>query len=88
MIPSSIVYSSFEIRSNDIPPHQVLSHVVPVHILLLQIGGSLWTLRYVLFAAALNIVYEIVFAFLLIAEFVTEKFVFTAWLGYQLWHST
>jgi hypothetical protein len=80
--------------SNDIPPPHVPSHVVPISNLFLQIGGSLWTLCYILlaresfrsksygmplFALALNFSWEAVYA-LCVAESPLEKFVFTVWL--------
>jgi hypothetical protein len=80
--------------SNDIPPSHVPSHVVPTCNLLLQIGGGLWTLCYVLyvresfrsrsygmplFALALNFAWEVVYA-LYVAETPLERFVFAVWL--------
>ncbi|KAK4998013.1 hypothetical protein LTR66_002684 [Elasticomyces elasticus] len=80
--------------SNDVPPPHVPSHVVPICNLLLQIGGGLWTLCYLLFvresfrsrsygmplfALALNFSWEMVYAFY-VAESPLEKSVFTLWL--------
>lgn len=80
--------------SSDAPPPHVPSHIVPVCNLFLQIGGCLWTICYFLlvresfrsqsygmplFALALNVSWEAVFAFY-IAESALEKFVFTLWL--------
>lgn len=80
--------------SNDIPPPHVPAHVVPVCNLLLQIGGSLWTVCYGLFvwesfksqsygmpllAVSLNFAWEVVYA-LYVAESPLEKLIFTIWL--------
>lgn len=80
--------------SNDVPPPHVPSHVVPTCNLLLQTGGGLWTLCYVLyvresfrsrsygmplFALALNLAWEVVYA-LYVAESPLEQCVFTVWL--------
>ncbi|KAF2762933.1 hypothetical protein EJ05DRAFT_447376 [Pseudovirgaria hyperparasitica] len=80
--------------SNDIPPPHVPKHVVPTCNALLQLGGSLWTLTYILytrqsfrdksygmplFALALNFAWELVYA-LVVAESLLEKTVFTVWL--------
>lgn len=80
--------------SNDVPPAHVPAHVVPVCNLLLQVGGGLWTLCYVLyvresfrsksygmplFALALNFAWEVVYA-LYVAESPLEQSVFTSWL--------
>jgi len=80
--------------SNDIPPSHVPSHVVPTYNLLLQIGGGLWTISYILyvresfvsksygmplFACALNFGWEIIFA-LIIAESPLERLVFASWV--------
>ena len=80
--------------SNDIPPPHIPSHVVPTCNVLLQIGGGLWTLCYLLyvresfrshsygmpiFALALNFAWELVYA-LYVAESPLERFVFTTWL--------
>lgn len=80
--------------SNDIPPAHVPGHVVPVCNFLLQVGGALWTLTYILyaresfksqsygmplFALALNFAWELVYA-LYVAESPLEKSVFVCWL--------
>ncbi|KUJ24430.1 uncharacterized protein LY89DRAFT_679574 [Mollisia scopiformis] len=80
--------------SNDISPPHVPSYVVPVSNALLQAGGGLWTITYILmarqsfkdrtygmpfFALALNFAWEIVYA-LYVAEMPLERFVFTVWL--------
>lgn len=81
--------------SNDITPPEVPSHVVPISNLLLQIGGGLWTVSYLLytresfktksygmplFALALNFAWELVYA-LYVAESPLERAVFTIWLA-------
>jgi hypothetical protein len=80
--------------SSDIPPPHVPAHVVPVCNLFLQIGGSLWTLAYVLlaresfrsksygmplFAVALNFSWEMVYA-LYVAEAPLERAIFALWM--------
>ncbi len=80
--------------SNDIPPPHISPLVVPVADRLLQIGGGLWTICYILLAResftsksygmpllalASNLGWELVYA-LLIAEAPLEKFAFTVWL--------
>jgi len=77
----------------DIPPPHVPSHTIPISSIFLQIGGSLWTICYILyvresfrsksygmplFALALNFGWEIVYGF--IAEYPIERVVFFAWL--------
>jgi hypothetical protein len=80
--------------SNDIPPPHASPYVVPIANALLQAGGSLWTLTYILlthqsfkdrtygmplFALSLNFAWEIVYA-LYVAEELLERMVFTIWL--------
>lgn len=80
--------------SNDIPPSHIPSHVVPTCNALLQIGGTLWTLCYILlwrrsirdhsygmplFALSFNFAWEFVYA-LYVAESPLEQFVFGIWL--------
>lgn len=80
--------------SNDVPPDHIPKHVVPFCALLLQIGGGLWTLAYILyaresfrshsygmplFALANNFGWEVVYA-LVVAESPLERSVFTLWL--------
>ncbi|KAL3424677.1 hypothetical protein PVAG01_03958 [Phlyctema vagabunda] len=80
--------------SNDIPPPHVARHVVPVCNGLLQIGGTLWTICYVLmvreslrtksygmplFALAFNLAWEVVYA-VVVAEERLEQFCFGVWL--------
>lgn len=80
--------------SNDIPPPHVTTNLVPIANALLQAGGGLWTLTYILltrqsfkdrtygmppFALALNFAWEIVYA-LYVAESPLEQTVFTIWL--------
>lgn len=80
--------------SNDIPPPHISPYVVPVSDFLLQIGGTLWTICYILlaresfrtrsygmplFALAFNLAWEIVYA-LYVVESVLEQIVFTVWL--------
>ncbi|KAH8812525.1 hypothetical protein F5884DRAFT_832161 [Xylogone sp. PMI_703] len=80
--------------SNDLPPPHVPSHVVPVATVLLQIGGTLWTVCYILylrealrsksygmpiFALAFNFAWEVVYA-IYVSEAIIEKTVFYVWL--------
>ncbi|EJD41449.1 hypothetical protein AURDEDRAFT_115506 [Auricularia subglabra TFB-10046 SS5] len=80
--------------SADIPPAHVPAHVVPVSNIMLQTGGALWTLCYILlirasnrtksygmplFALALNVGWEIVYG-LLVAEEPLERTGFQVWL--------
>lgn len=80
--------------SNDVPPPHVPAHVIPTCNLLLQTGGVLWTICYVLhvyesfrsqsygmplFVLCLNLSWELVYAFY-VAESPLERFVFTLWL--------
>ncbi|KAI9651522.1 MAG: hypothetical protein M1829_002700 [Trizodia sp. TS-e1964] len=80
--------------SNDVPPPHIPSHVVPMCNFFLQVGGGLWTLCYLLlaresfrsqsygmplFALALNIFWEVVYA-LYVTETALEKSVFALWL--------
>lgn len=80
--------------SNDIPPPHVPSFFLPVSNALLQAGGSLWTLCYILltlqsfkdhtygmplFALAFNFAWEIIYA-LFVAESRLEQIVFSIWL--------
>jgi hypothetical protein len=84
--------------SNDIPPSHVPSYYLIVNSLLLQTGGTLWTLCYILlthrsfldrsygmplFALAHNFAWEIVYG-LFIAEAPLERIVFTVWLVLDL----
>lgn len=81
--------------SNDVPPPHVPSHVVPICSLLLQVGGALWTLCYILmlrqsrrtrtygmplFVLAMNFSWEIVYA-LYVVETGIEFTVFGVWLA-------
>ncbi|RDW85832.1 hypothetical protein BP5796_04157 [Coleophoma crateriformis] len=81
--------------SSDIPPPHVSSHVVPVCNALLQLGGGLWTICYILltresiksqsygmpmFALAFNFAWELVYA-LTVAEATLEKICFGIWLA-------
>ena len=80
--------------SDDIPPPHVPAHVVHVCNALLQMGGGLWTICYVLlvresfrsksygmplFALALNFAWEFVYG-LFVAEERLERVVFMIWL--------
>lgn len=80
--------------SNDIPPPHIPTHVVPICNFLLQIGGSLWTLCYILlwrqsiktrsygmplFALSFNFAWEAIYA-LFVAEALLERVVFGVWL--------
>ncbi|KAK4505250.1 hypothetical protein PRZ48_003213 [Zasmidium cellare] len=80
--------------SNDLPPPHIPTHVVPTCNALLQLGGALWTLSYLLytresfrtksygmplFALALNLAWELVYA-LYVAESPLERTVFFIWL--------
>lgn len=80
--------------SSDIPPPHVYSQFMHVHNGLLQLGGTLWTLCYILliresarsksygmplFALAMNLGWELVYA-LSIVESTLERIVFTTWL--------
>ena len=80
--------------SNDIPPSHIPTHVVPTCNTLLQIGGSLWTICYILlwrqsiltrsygmplFALSFNFAWEFVYA-LFVAEALLERIVFGTWL--------
>lgn len=80
--------------SNDIPPAHVPSYVIPACNALLQIGGTLWTICYLLtiresirtrsygmpmFALANNFAWEVVYG-LFVAEEVLERVVFIIWL--------
>lgn len=80
--------------SNDVPPPHVPSHVVPTYNLLLQFGGGLWTISYVLyvyesfrsrsygmplFAICLNFAWETVYTFY-VADLPLERFAFSQWL--------
>ena len=84
--------------SNDTPPPHVASHVVPVCNALLQVGGGLWTICYILllrqsikdrsygmplFSLALNVSWEAVYA-LTVAEMPLERAVFGLWLVIDL----
>ncbi|TVY53521.1 Terpene cyclase, partial [Lachnellula suecica] len=79
--------------SSDIPPPHVSPNFLPVTNTLLQIGGSLWTLCYILltwesfrtksygmplFALAYNFAWELIYAFY-VAEAPLEKAVFGIW---------
>ncbi|KAH9215122.1 hypothetical protein DL95DRAFT_523429 [Leptodontidium sp. 2 PMI_412] len=80
--------------SNDIPPSHVPTFYLPVYNILLQAGGSLWTICYILltlqsfkdrsygmplFALAFNFAWELIFA-LYVAESPLEQTVFGVWL--------
>ena len=80
--------------SNDIPPPHIPFYFVPVSNAFLQIGGSLWTLCYILltrqsfrdrsygmplFALAYNFAWEFIYGFY-VAETPLERAVFTIWL--------
>jgi hypothetical protein len=80
--------------SNDIPPPHVPPFFLSISNALLQTGGALWTLCYVLltlasfrdrsygmplFALAYNFAWEFVYG-LIVAETPLEQFVFTIWL--------
>ncbi|KAH6669556.1 hypothetical protein B0J14DRAFT_546718 [Halenospora varia] len=79
--------------SNDLPPPHVPSHYLPVTNTFLQVGGSLWTICYILltresfksrtygmplFALAFNFAWELVYAFF-VAEAPLERIVFGIW---------
>ena len=76
------------------PPAHVPSHVVPTGDIFLAIGGALWTACYILlvresllshsygmplFALALNLAWEFVYAFY-VSERLSERVIFTVWL--------
>ncbi|KAH8592131.1 hypothetical protein B0O99DRAFT_654043 [Bisporella sp. PMI_857] len=80
--------------SNDQPPAHITFPVVATTSLLLQIGGILWTLCYILmlresqrsktygmplFALSFNFSWELVYA-LYVAESLLERIVFTTWM--------
>ncbi|PVH75259.1 hypothetical protein DL98DRAFT_562445 [Cadophora sp. DSE1049] len=80
--------------SNDIPPPHIPSFYLPVSNILLLLGGTLWTLCYLLLtqrsladksygmplpALTLNIAWELVFS-LYVSETGLEKSVFSIWL--------
>ena len=79
--------------SNDIPPSRVPANYILITNTLLQVGGTLWTLCYVLltlssfrtksygmplFALSFNFAWEIVYAFF-VAEAPLEQLVFGLW---------
>jgi hypothetical protein len=79
--------------SNDTPPPHVSPHYLPITNTLLQTGGSLWTLCYILltlesfrsktygmplFALAYNFAWEFIYAFY-VAEMPLERAVFGIW---------
>lgn len=83
-----------DMGSNNLPPPHVPSHTVPVCGAFLQVGGTLWTICYLLllresrrsksygmplFALAQNFAWEIVYA-LYVTETTLELTVFTIWM--------
>jgi hypothetical protein len=84
--------------SNDIPPNDVPTHFVLISNLLLQAGGTLWTICYVLlarqsildrsygmplFALSFNFAWEIIYA-LFVADEPLERIVFGVWMVIDL----
>lgn len=81
------------IGCTDVPPAHVPAHVVPVSNALLQLGGGLWTVYYILtvraslrdrtygmpmFALALNITWEVIYIF--VASHPLERAGFALWV--------
>lgn len=84
--------------ANDIPPPRVYQHTVLVANLLLQTGGVLWTLCYILlaresyrsktygmplFALSANLGWEVVYALYLV-EPLSERIAFSCWLAIDI----